>query len=67
MKILCLAALMGLAAAQSGQITVNTTTKFMVDGEKRSTIFHGVNVVYKVDPYIPTKNATFDPQISLND
>lgn len=39
----------------------------MIDGAGRSTIFHGVNVVYKVDPYIPTMNSTFDAQISLND
>lgn len=64
---LTVAALLGLAAAQSGEITVNTTTRFMIDGARRPTIFHGVNVVYKVDPYIPTMNSTFDAQISLND
>lgn len=66
-NILAIAALFGLATAQSGIITVNTTTQFMIDGVRRSTIFHGVNVVYKVDPYIPTTNDTFDPQLSLND
>jgi endoglycosylceramidase len=29
-------------------------------------IFHGVNVVYKVAPYIPQDNA-FDPDLSLTD
>lgn len=29
-------------------------------------IFHGVNVVYKVDPFIPS-NGAFDSQNSLND
>ena len=53
--------LCGYAAAQSGEITVNTTSRFMIDGQRRTTIFHGVNVVYKVDPYIPSMNATFDP------
>jgi len=56
-----------MVAAQLGPITVNTTTRFMVDSVGRSVLLHGVNVVYKVDPYIPTMNATFDPQLSLND
>ena len=70
MKILLsftLAVLLGLVSSQTGEITVNTTSRFMIDGARRPTIFHGVNVVYKVDPFIPTTNSTFDPQISLND
>ena len=59
--------LVGLVKSQTGEITVNTTSRFMIDGARRPTIFHGVNVVYKVDPFIPTTNSTFDPQISLND
>lgn len=39
----------------------------MIDGARRTTILHGVNVVYKIAPYIPTNNSTFDPQYSLND
>ena len=65
--VLAAAAIIGLTSAQSGEITVNTTSKFMIDGSRRSTIFHGVNVVYKVDPYLPSTNSTFDPQYSLND
>ena len=38
----------------------------MVDQFGRPTIFHGVNVVYKVDPYIPSQGA-WDSQLSLND
>lgn len=38
----------------------------MIDKYNRSVIFHGVNVVYKVDPYIPSQDA-FDPQLSLNE
>lgn len=38
----------------------------MLDGARRSVIFHGVNVVYKVAPYIPTQGS-FDSQSSLND
>jgi aryl-phospho-beta-D-glucosidase BglC (GH1 family) len=29
-------------------------------------LFHGVNVVYKMDPYIPSQGA-FDPENSLNE
>jgi hypothetical protein len=60
-KLLTLLALLGLISAQTGEITVNTTSRFMIDGARRTTIFHGVNVVYKIAPYIPTNNATFDP------
>ena len=38
----------------------------MIDASGRSVIFHGVNVVFKVDPYIPDQGA-FDPENSLND
>ena len=58
---LAVAALIGLVKCQTGEITVNTTSRFMIDGARRPTIFHGVNVVYKVDPFIPTTNSTFDP------
>lgn len=61
------ALLLSCVSCQTGEITVNTTSRFMIDGARRTIIFHGVNVVYKVDPYIPTTNSTFDPQLSLND
>jgi endoglycosylceramidase len=32
----------------------------------RSKIFHGVNIVYKVSPYIPSSDK-FDPELSLTD
>jgi len=38
----------------------------MEDSLGRSIIFHGVNMVYKVAPYIPN-NSTFDAQLSLTD
>jgi endoglycosylceramidase len=38
----------------------------MQDQYKRSVIFHGVNVVYKVDPYIPDA-TTWSPQESITD
>jgi endoglycosylceramidase len=38
----------------------------MQDATGRSVIFHGVNVVYKVHPYIPSRDK-FDPENSLTD
>jgi len=38
----------------------------MEDHHGRSVLFHGVNIVYKVDPYIPN-NDKFDPQTSMTD
>ena len=37
-----------------------------IDDDGRAVLLHGVNVVYKVPPYIPSDGA-FDPQDSLND
>ena len=48
------------------KIKVNPETRQLVDESGRSVIFHGVNVVYKQDPYIPSEGA-FDPENSLND
>ena len=36
------------------------------DSTGRSIIFHGVNVVYKTPPFIPS-DGEFDPELSLND
>ena len=36
------------------------------DGYNRTVLFHGVNVVYKVDPYLPS-DGTFNSEDSLND
>lgn len=52
---------------------INISTKFTIDPISltlkdkfnRSTIFHGVNVVVKAAPYLPTNNS-FDPLNSLN-
>jgi hypothetical protein len=61
------AALLATAVlAQKGQISINPKTKLMQDSSGRSVIFHGVNVVYKVHPYIPLRDK-FDPQLSLTD
>jgi len=45
---------------------VNPTTRFIVDSFGRTTLLHGVNVVFKVSPYIPSQ-GTFDAENSLND
>ena len=37
------------------------------DEENRTVIFHGVNVVYKVPPYLPTLDGPFHAEHSLND
>ena len=36
------------------------------DEANRSVLFHGVNIVYKVPPYLPTLTGAFDPELSLN-
>ena len=46
--------------AQTGQIHIDSASRQIVDETGRSILFHGVNVVYKVDPYIPPTDK-FDP------
>jgi endoglycosylceramidase len=49
-----------------GKFSIDPEARVMRDADDRHVIFHGVNVVYKVDPYIPgTEN--FDAQTSLDD
>ena len=43
-----------------GLIQVNPETKRLVDKFGREVFFHGVNVVYKIPPYIP-RTDVFDP------
>lgn len=43
-----------------GLIQVNPETKRLVDQFGREVFFHGVNVVYKIPPYIP-RTDVFDP------
>ena len=47
-------------------INIDSEHRSFVDSLGRQVIFHGVNVVYKVDPYIPS-TGEFDSQNSLND
>ena len=35
-------------------LKVNPETRFLVDSKGRTTLLHGVNAIYKVDPYIPS-------------
>ena len=45
--------------------SIDKTGKFILDSFNRPTIFHGVNVVYKLPPYIP-QTEKFDPNFSLS-
>lgn len=47
-------------------IHIDKENRIFIDELYGQRIFHGVNVVYKVDPYIPS-NGAFDSQNSLND
>jgi hypothetical protein len=61
-KLTTLSAAFILAIVQAADpLSVNATTRFLIDSSGRTVLLHGVNVVYKIDPYIPTMNSTFDP------
>ena len=47
------------------RIKMNPTTHMFEDSVGRSAIFHGVNVVVKIPPYLPNVD-TFDPKFSLS-
>ena len=55
-----------LVTAATAKIAINSDSRMLVDEFGRSVIFHGVNVVYKVDPYLPSQGE-FSPEDSLND
>eukprot|EP00347_Sterkiella_histriomuscorum_P013225 403365531 len=50
--------------AQEAPFRVDPTKRQFIDKFGRSVIFHGVNIVYKLDPFIPSRDK-FDPQLSL--
>jgi len=52
--------------SSANRLEVNPHTRFVVDSHGRTVLLHGVNAIYKVDPYIPSQ-GDFDPQNSLND
>ena len=47
------------------KISINPESRQFVDEVGRTIIFHGVNVVYKVAPYIPSQDI-FNPEESLS-
>lgn len=56
-----------LGAASAGErYYIDKQTQTLRHPDGRHTIFHGVNAVYKVPPYIPMTD-NFDGQDSLND
>ena len=48
------------------KVYVDPEDRVLRDSYDRHVIFHGVNAVYKVPPYIPD-NKTFDAQSSMTD
>ena len=46
-------------------IDINENREY-IDSFNRTIIYHGVNAVYKLPPYIP-QNDTFDPYLSITD
>ena len=59
-------AALAFSADASARIDIDSGNRTFVDATGRQVLFHGVNVVYKVDPYIPSIGE-FDSQNSLND
>ena len=58
-----------LASFSRGQPAqqINIKDRHFVTEDQRQVLFHGVNVVYKVDPYLPSTEGAFDAHDSLND
>jgi hypothetical protein len=63
--LLSLLAICGIVCATSVQEKI-LKAPLLRDVHKRSVIYHGVNIVYKVDPYLPSSDK-FDPETSLTD
>jgi endoglycosylceramidase len=63
-KILAIGAAVLLEPVLS-RIAVNPQTMSLVDEYGRNVLLHGVNVVYKIAPYIPS-DGEFDIGDSLN-
>jgi endoglycosylceramidase len=66
MKYFTAAAIAAIASAQQGKISVDPSVRMFVDETGRTVIFHGVNAVYKIPPYIPTITGPWTPNDSLN-
>jgi len=49
----------------SNFFSIDSSKSFILDNAGRYSIFHGVNVVVKLPPYLPNLDL-FDPYMSLN-
>jgi hypothetical protein len=65
-KVIGYGAALLLANPALARVSINPETRQFIDTDGTTLIFHGVNAVYKVDPYIPSQD-TFDAQDSLTD
>jgi len=45
--------------------SIDDSKSFILDNDGRYSVFHGVNVVIKLPPYLPDLDK-FDPYFSLN-
>lgn len=54
---------LGLVASKKSHVEQDHVIR---DAQGRHAVYHGVNVVYKIDPYIPDIDS-FDSQTSLSD
>lgn len=63
-KSLISSAAVAVASAAS-TIYLDPSTRTIRDSHDRQTVFHGVNVVFKQKPYIPT-TTSFDSDNSLS-
>ena len=51
---------------KANRLSIDPSTRFFCDSFGRTTLLHGLNIVFKVQPYIPSLDD-FDAQESLND
>ena len=64
LKLISKVAFVSLTAARS--VWIDPEDRVIRDKDHRHVLFHGVNVVYKVAPYIPESDV-FDSQSSMTD
>lgn len=64
LKLISKVAFVSLTAARS--VWIDPEDRVIRDKDQRHVLFHGVNVVYKVAPYIPESDI-FDSQSSMTD
>ena len=59
-------ATLGAVSDAVSKLSIDSANRVFTDAEGRQVIMHGVNVVYKMPPYIP-EDTGFDPELSLSD